>query len=244
MKLSELVSHFDRLFGQRDRLYYPSPLEQLQFLFVRIKDLADLLRKRESIQNPQYEVALRRIFVSLCSLTNFYRLPLEQRMAEKYPLEGCGYCRQQPCTCLESERAKHHGGIQKLEAYELQHAWSLREWCEHLRKLYGKRDENRSSDAITLRLSCEVGEISAAIAGIRMSPDQNETILKQIGWEIADTLAWLIAAANELGVDLEGAVWAQYGNGCQRCRQMTCRCKPRHIQDADWHDPGVSAQSF
>lgn len=244
MTLAELVTHFDRLFGQRDGLFFPGPLEQLQFLMVRISDLQDLIRKRESIPNPPYDIALRRIFVNLCSLTNFYRLRIEQCLAKKYPLSGCGYCRQQPCTCSESDRAKHNGGIQTPEAYASQCSWSLRAWCDHLRTLYGNRGENRSLEMIALRLYREAGEISTAIAGIRTSPESNDVILEEIGLEIADALAWLIAAANELGVDLENAIWTQYGNGCQRCHQITCHCKPRHIQSANWHDPVASARSF
>lgn len=237
MTLNELVAHFDRLFGGRDRLFFPTMPDQIGLLQIRIGDLQNLVRKAGVTQDPRFEIPLRRIFVRFCGLVNFYGIDLAEYMVRKFPLSGCGYCRQMPCVCAEEERDQH--SVVPSEEDRLQQiTWSLSEWVQHLQSMYGSSPVNQSLPQIALRLYREVSELTAAISGARTSAKSNQDIYDEIGLEMADILAWTIAAAIQSGVDLETAIWGHYGQGCARCHQIPCICKPIHIQPVDWNDDG------
>ncbi len=242
MTLNELIAHFDRLFGGRDRLFFPTMPDQIGLLQIRIGDLQNLVRKTEVVRDPRYEIPLRRIFVRFCGLVNFYRIDLAEHMARKFPLSGCGYCLQMPCICVEEERDQH-SAVPTEQDYQLQITWPLTQWSQHLRSMYGNSQVNQSLNQITLRLYREVSELTAAISGARTSSKSNQEIYKEIGLEMADILAWTIAAAILSGVDLETAIWSHYGQGCVRCHQIPCICKPFHIKPMEWTDDGFRHMS-
>lgn len=62
--------------------------------------------------------------------------------------------------------------------------------------------------------------------------------LDAIEWEfaleLADTLAWIIAVANVLAIDLETAVLERFGGGCWKCRQTSCVCTHFDVSPVDW----------
>ena len=86
---------------------------------------------------------------------------------------------------------------------------------EHIRQMYGWKDERRGAEGTFLWFSEEVGELAAAL---------RESSAEELAAEFADVLAWLVTLANVKGVDLESALRKKYGEGCPGCGQLICAC--------------------
>lgn len=78
----------------------------------------------------------------------------------------------------------------------------IREFQQHIDRLYSSTDRARGSAATFLWLMEEVGELASAIAENNDAANKAE--------EFADVFAWLCSIANVEGVDLEGAVLDKY----------------------------------
>ncbi len=94
-------------------------------------------------------------------------------------------------------------------------SWTLPHLQEHIRQMYGAKDEARGTEGTFMWFMEEVGELSAAL---RMG-DRSALSL-----EFADVLAWLATLANVAGVDLNEAVQMKYGPHCPGCRRHPCQC--------------------
>ena len=81
--------------------------------------------------------------------------------------------------------------------------------------IYGSKDQRRGVEGTFMWFMEEVGELSAALRS--GTPEERAA-------EFADVLAWLATLANVVGVDLEKAVQAKYGDGCPGCRRTPCIC--------------------
>ena len=92
---------------------------------------------------------------------------------------------------------------------------SLCQLQELIREIYGAKDQRRGVEGTFMWFTEEVGELATAL--------RNGSEQERAG-EFADVLAWLVTLANCVGVDLEKAVRAKYGQGCPGCRQTPCRC--------------------
>lgn len=77
----------------------------------------------------------------------------------------------------------------------------IREFQQHIERLYASTDRARGSARTFLWLIEEVGELASALAGDDHANKQEE---------FADVLAWLCSIANVEGVDLQDAVQAKY----------------------------------
>jgi NTP pyrophosphatase (non-canonical NTP hydrolase) len=86
-----------------------------------------------------------------------------------------------------------------------------------IRDTYDAKDRRRGVEGTFMWFMEEVGELSAAL---RSGTDAERAA------EFADVLAWLATLANVVGVDLEAAVQAKYGDGCPGCRRAPCVCAP------------------
>jgi NTP pyrophosphatase (non-canonical NTP hydrolase) len=80
---------------------------------------------------------------------------------------------------------------------------------------YGTRDAARGVPASVAWLAEEVGELAQAL---------RKGTAAQQRHEFADVLAWLASIANQVGVDLDAAVEAAYGEGCPKCHAIPCSC--------------------
>jgi NTP pyrophosphatase (non-canonical NTP hydrolase) len=86
-----------------------------------------------------------------------------------------------------------------------------------IRDTYDAKDRRRGVEGTFMWFMEEIGELSAALRG---GTDAERAA------EFADVLAWLATLANVVGVDLEAAVQAKYGDGCPGCRRTPCVCAP------------------
>jgi len=84
-----------------------------------------------------------------------------------------------------------------------------------IHETYDAKDRSRGVEGTFMWFMEEVGELSAALRG---GSDAERAA------EFADLLAWLATLANIVGVDLDAAVAAKYGQGCPGCRRMPCMC--------------------
>lgn len=94
-------------------------------------------------------------------------------------------------------------------------SYSLSQLQKVIRDTYDAKDRRRGVEGTFMWFMEEVGELATAL---RSGSAQERAE------EFADVLAWLATMANNVGVDLEQAVQAKYGNGCPGCRQIPCVC--------------------
>ncbi|HEU5117464.1 MAG TPA: MazG nucleotide pyrophosphohydrolase domain-containing protein [Isosphaeraceae bacterium] len=80
---------------------------------------------------------------------------------------------------------------------------------------FGAKDAARGDSGTFLWLSEEVGELAGAL---RTGSDE------ELGFEMADVLAWLATLANVRGIDLEAAFLRKYGAACPKCGRSPCGC--------------------
>lgn len=92
----------------------------------------------------------------------------------------------------------------------------IRDFQQHIERMYSARDRVRGAAKTFLWFSEEVGELASAIA--------EQADLDAKGAEFADVFAWLVTLANVEGVDLQAAVEAKYGRGCPGCGRLCCDC--------------------
>lgn len=92
---------------------------------------------------------------------------------------------------------------------------SLKDFQEHIARMYGRKDAERGAEATFLWLMEEIGELAA---GLRSGTKQ------ELALEFADVIAWLTTIANVKGIDLSQAIWDKYGTGCPGCKVSPCQC--------------------
>ena len=83
-----------------------------------------------------------------------------------------------------------------------------------IERTYGERDRQRGVPSTVAWLAEEVGELAQAVRKGSHAERKHE---------FADVLAWVASLANQVGVDLTGAV-ERYAAGCPRCGGTPCTC--------------------
>ena len=94
----------------------------------------------------------------------------------------------------------------------------LREIQKLMAEIYLRRDEARGAEKTLIWMLSEAGEVADAFL------KGDDRALRD---EVADLLAWLLSFCNVVGIDLEEAILAKYGNGCPICKSKPCKCPPR-----------------
>jgi NTP pyrophosphatase (non-canonical NTP hydrolase) len=83
-----------------------------------------------------------------------------------------------------------------------------------IERTYGGRDRERGVPATVAWLTEELGELARAV---RKGSTQEQAE------EFADVLAWVATLANQVGIDLNGAI-ERYADGCPKCAAQPCVC--------------------
>lgn len=229
MNLNELAQHFSHLYGRRNRIFLPSLRQRIDFLNLAVGDFQDAVRKNASCASQ--EIALARLVARIfCIAEHFHNLPLATYVARKYPAGRCSYCQQFPCACTETRPP----AVLAEAISPNQSHWSIRQWCRHFDLLYGARNKEKGIENLINRLFREVCELQS----LAMNPCNGGGTLDEIeeayALELADALAWTMAIANVLSVDLERAVWDRFGNGCWNCEQPSCVCTVFNTEPVQW----------
>ena len=94
----------------------------------------------------------------------------------------------------------------------------IRQFQEHIKKMYFHHDSKRGVENTLKWFLSEVYELTEAV---------NKGSKKDIMIEAADVVAWLVSLLSLLDIDLEEAVINRYGSGCPKCHSIPCRCEYR-----------------
>lgn len=230
MNIEQLQQHFCRTYERRNRIFMVNGLfGRIMFLNLAIGDLQEAIRKEFS--KEIIATALARVVARIFCVANYFiNLQLSQAMVQKYPKKHCSYCQSTPCQCPEKRPEP------KLEESILpeQENWDLNQWGSHLNTLYGQRNILRGIEYIINRLSKEISELISLCMGIPNTRSDIKTIELDFALELSDAIAWTIAIANYLEIDLEKAVTDRYGNGCSTCGQEECGCTHFDIRPQKW----------
>lgn len=219
MELEKMIKHFFHLYGRRSSIFLSGLEKRINFLSLAIGGLQDAIRK--GVEKPIVGVALAKVVARIfCIAENFKSLSLVEAMTQKYPTEGCSYCGHSPCVCSEERpEPKLKRSISLEQSY-----WSLQKWCWHLKEVYGQKNKEKSIENLLNRLFKETNELLTLAMEIPNMSDSLADIEKKFALELADALAWTIAVANLLGINLEKAVLDRYGAGCWKCGRFPCVC--------------------
>lgn len=223
ISLLEIETRLGELYGQRDT-YWSGRESRVQYLYRAIDDLQNAIRREAGL--PAYEGLCARIVSRiLCIARAVDNTSVVRGLEMKYPLEGCAYCGRLPCQCLEKRDPVNLSG----GSVEQNH-WSLRDWQTHLTRMYGDNNARKGINYTLLRLGSEYGELISLEHSIgSMSIPE---VKQEYALELADALAWTIATASLLGVDLQSAVEFRYGTGCGSCLNIPCSCPPHSFSQA------------
>lgn len=221
--LSEIIRGFDFKYGQANRKAFHSKYEFQNFVANAILQLIKMVRKQEKIDR-EFLIALGSVFSRTVGLVNWYcGLDVVQALSQKYPVQGCAYCKNNICICDPHNRQD----IQGFEVNENQLLWSIDDWCRHLKKIYGKTNQEKGLEFVLSRLLEEFYEI--ADCEFRLKGKHISTVAEfrnQIAKEFADVFAWIFAIANILNLNLDGLAKAWAFKKCATCKKNPCFCGP------------------
>ncbi len=221
--VDSLQQHFEELFGARDRIYLDERYERIRLFETGIADLFDTLRRDTT--PDALNVPFARVVARIFSIANSIDgVRVSEGMMMKFPQGGCAYCHQQPCMCTAFRGEPTLATSLDTE----QRSWDLRTWQQYLYSLYGPANAQKGIWFVTTRLAVETNELVAEEDKIRVSaPDD---IRHNYALEIADTMAWTMAAANLLGVDVQTATLLRFGLACPGCLVSPCQCSRHNFE--------------
>lgn len=146
-----------------------------------------------------------------------------EQMCLQHPASHCHYCGsdQTPCEC---RKEKINERQQLTDADPVQLGWTIRDWQRHLHARYGKNNEELGLQGVLVRICAEITEAQGAIMLHLPRGDDYDEIAKYAGGEFADILAWIIAFAALVNVDLQDVIEDRYVGECRRCDCFPCKC--------------------
>lgn len=232
MNLQELMKHFFELYGKRNRIFLQNLLQRIVFLNLAIADLQDAIRKQAN--SSDLETALARVVARIFCIADYFGdPPITLLLAQKYPKTHCSYCKTIPCTC--AERRPDYSLENAPSAEQL--LWSLGQWCEHFKIMYGSKNQTKGIENLMNRLYKEISELLTLAMKTPSKFSANTTIddvETEFSKELCDALAWTIAIANYLEINLEKAVITRYGEVCWKCHKKPCVCTAFSMDQVEW----------
>ncbi len=225
MTFEQLFEHFRDLYGVNNAVYTTSLANRVSLLSIATRRLQEGIRKRHS-RDILTRLVAGVVARAFAVADHFRSIPLNKVMCQKYPPGSCGYCENSPCECRASERSIHSaekGGEVVPQSCD-QLGWTLGQHARNLYQLFNDRNCQYGVDYCLLRLFSEAAEITEFEQGVAAAGMNAHQIQLEYAKEIADVLAWVIAIAGILEIDIEVAVMSVYGRGCPVCSQKPCMC--------------------
>jgi len=228
VSLPLMQDYFIGLYGRRNNVYLDGRVMRINFLNIAIGDLQDAIRKDADHSTKEIMISrlVSRIF---CIAHGINNISVANAMMEKYPPQGCTYCGKFPCSCGER---RPEPTLAEWNPQSEQRTWSLKHWQTHLKLLYGEKNEERGTENTLNRLSKEITELLSFEYNVRDNDSMDE-IERTYALELADCLAWTIAMANLLNIDLEKVTIDRFGAGCWKCKQNPCVCGKHNLNPVD-----------
>jgi len=225
LSIDTLYAQHCTMFGRRNRFRFRGIEARVNYLMDQARTVQDGIRKK--VPKDKMERRLVRLLSRIFCVADYYGsdLGLAEGFARKW-LGSCAYCGCIPCECQETRKAPV-----LPQAVPAEVGWSLAEVCTHLNKLYGDKNRVSGLDYLVTRLFSEVAEVSSVTSNLPFTQGSHDELEEMLVGELSDGIAWTIALANELGIDLEEG-WAKlYASGCPRCTQQICQCGPFFIRN-------------
>jgi len=221
MTLQKLMENSFFLYRRRNRLMFASLDTRIEFVYAAIKEYQDSIRKDKG-QRDQAACLSRILSRIFCVAEHFHELPLINAMCRKYPATHCGYCHKLPCACPERRSEVVLATVPLSE----QKTWSLSQWQSGLSAMYGARNRERGIANAVNRLLEEVNEINLFKIAVIYGRKEGSLTDFELGYalEIADAIAWTLANASVLDIELEPVMIDRYGGSCRTCKQRPCEC--------------------
>lgn len=232
VSLSDWFNYLCDLYGPRNTLFLRDVLSRVALLSVGLKDLQDGIRK--GIDGRMLGRILARVFPRIVCVHHAYQavgLPTVAIFTAKYQAGRCSYCRQAPCVCRSDQRPDS-----ALTADQPFADYSLGQAQQELNRVYGAANRERGIDPAITHLMSEAIEVLAAVMSPPTQQATNQERLDAIAGELADTLAWLLAVANLLGIDIEPVVAELYWPHCRFCQQNPCSCAEFRFRPINWKE--------
>lgn len=215
--VESMQRHFDELYGVRNAERLPTAHDCVDLFAVGIRDLR---QARRASDEDMVRLGLARLGSRLFpfAMVAGESLSVAAGLEIKYPMVGCGYCRNVPCTCAEVRG----DAMLALDEVGDRASWSLSDWQKWLHGVYNLKNQERGVDYTIGRLSDELVELIALEHfASKMKPDE---LRLQRMLEVADLTAWTLAIGNLLEINVQTVVEERYGNGCPTCGAFPCSC--------------------
>lgn len=221
--LNAVLRHFNMMYGRANAVKYPSLTERYMMLVQVMGKLQKAVRKDDAALAVR---VLPQIFAWTSGCANhFPEIDLDTTMAKKFP-DVCGYCGHNPCRCSLESRPPHQGNVFSCTTR------SVAGWQVHLQDLYGANNAERGLDKILARLSEEITELGAHLAGMEQINVSPEQAIEKALEEFADVISWIFSLAVFYNVQLETLLVELYGRNCPNCHGRRCNC-PKFRQDGN-----------
>jgi NTP pyrophosphatase (non-canonical NTP hydrolase) len=223
--MTEVLDFSNRLTRERNEHYLRTNSLRIAHLGVGGGEVVDtvLRTKPEQMREILPVVAAKitlRVFTVLQGLEE--KEAIIDKLMSKFPESGCSYCGHKPCRC-DVVRPEEKIGAQSSEE---QRQWTIKQWQDHLKSVYGEKNHQRGLSYILNRLMSEIQEVNVAGMQMELLPEDAERYKQEAISELADSFAWAIAVCNEVDADLNKSFVDRYGKGCPNCGNMPCTCGP------------------
>ncbi len=187
-------------------------IEDLQINYPRIDDSCF------SGQLDGIEWALVDCLVDLFVICDRLDIELDRSIATKWP-GACFYCgKVKDCDCV----GKHGRPMLDPSLRSDLLTKSLHDWQSMLGGLFGISNRAQGLVKVSEHLGKEITELAEAVVLYVASPNDATKLAASL--ECADVLAWLIAIANLLSIDLSSALSTAYRlDRCPSCEQEVCK---------------------
>lgn len=220
LTLLEEIERIRALYSARNARTLDTPDKLVALLGSGVRLLEDAFEEDAA---DTYAKCLASIFSRWAACTLHFEGVVDA-MASKYA-SNCAYCSTAPCTCPKVGRPAEKKLMLNPAALE----WSLQDWQQHLVKLYGARNRERGMNVALRRLFSELTEVSNELLFSQLPMSGSFSAAtgdtrSNIRNELCDVLAWTLACADILNINLMEAVEVRYGRGCPVCKQSPCDC--------------------
>ncbi|MES2623031.1 MAG: hypothetical protein V4576_01330 [Patescibacteria group bacterium] len=222
MNLTEIGNHFKRIYERKNLVHYPSLNHHIMFLLSQSHRLTKAFRKHAEDKDILGENLARMVARILAIVNHGWDLPFTESMCKKFPEGECSSCHAFECICEDEERAEYVFHKPSNE----QPFWNLHDHQKNLDRVFGKTNSDKGGVLYCLhRLDDEIKELNEIAIGHDHLDSSVSDIEDAYTSELADILAWTIAVAVQLNIDLEHYVREVYENGCPECKHVPCDCK-------------------
>lgn len=195
LSLDEWLRKFGRIYGKRHDKH------TTEYMISRlVEEVAELVNPMESQDKDQIAPNLADVFSWICSIAYKLNIDLSSLAWQKYGLNA-----PRPISGSESSPPSLSDFSQPV---------TLRDWQTFISKLYQKENTRLTPMNALIAMMKDVGDLAML--------NRKRATQNQITSKLAAILAWTMAIADLLKLDLAQVVYKKYDDRCPVCLQSTC----------------------